>query len=47
MTTRIAIWLGLAILALVAADQIWWQGRALIFAMRKLFALVEWMAFWR
>ena len=47
MTTRIAIWLGLAILAPVPADQIWWEGRALIFAMRKPFALVEWIAFWR
>jgi len=47
MTNSIAIVLGLLIVGSVAADQVWNEGVALIFLMKKFFALVDWMAFWR
>ncbi|RBI85130.1 glyceraldehyde-3-phosphate dehydrogenase [Rhodosalinus halophilus] len=47
MTNRIALWLALAILAAIVADQVWWNGEGFIFLMRRFYALVEWLAFWR
>lgn len=46
MTNSIAIGLGLAILAVVAANLAFgWELH--IFLGRKLVAVIEWMAFWR
>ncbi|MFP4273419.1 MAG: hypothetical protein ACLFRU_00185 [Paracoccaceae bacterium] len=47
MTNSIAIMLGLAIIGALAADQVWNDGLALIFLMKKFFAMLEWLAFWR
>ena len=47
MTNRLAIWIGLLILAALAVD-IWVFGSEhLVFLGRKLFVLLDWMAFWR
>ncbi len=46
MTNRIALFLGLAIVAAVAVD--WYSGLTVtIFLARKMLELVIWMAFWR
>ena len=46
MTNSIAIGLGLAILAVVAANAVFgWDLH--IFLGRKLVEVIEWMAFWR
>ena len=47
MTNSIAILLGLVIICGITADQLLADGANLIFLTRKLFALTEWMAFWR
>ena len=47
MTNRIALGLGLVIVAAVLVDQAWNGGQGTVFLMRKLFAFVEWLAFWR
>lgn len=47
MTDRIALWLGLVILAAIMADLALNSGSALFFLARKFLALVEWVAFWR
>lgn len=47
MTNKIAIWLGLIIIAAVSADLILWQGEHLLFLAKKLFELMDWVAFWR
>ena len=46
MTDRIAIFLGVVLIAAIAADIAFgWGG--LVFAMKKFNGLVEWIAFWR
>ncbi|WP_180995960.1 hypothetical protein [Tabrizicola aquatica] len=47
MTDRIAVWLGLVILAAGLADLVLNDGSALFFLARKFLDLVEWLAFWR
>ncbi|MFP4043883.1 MAG: glyceraldehyde-3-phosphate dehydrogenase [Rhodosalinus sp.] len=47
MTNSIALGLGLAILAAIVADQVWLDGAGFIFLMRRFYALIEWLAFWR
>ena len=47
MTNRIALFLGLAILAALVADQIWFGGTLPVFLGRKLLELSEYIAFWR
>ncbi len=47
MTNRIAIILGLLILALLAIDTLIFGTRHLVFLGKKLFELIEWLAFWR
>ncbi|MFP5481354.1 MAG: hypothetical protein ACLGIE_16950 [Alphaproteobacteria bacterium] len=47
MTDRIALWLGLVILAAILADLALNGGSALLFLARKFLDLVEWVAFWR
>ncbi len=47
MTDRIALALGLIILAAIAADLLANGGQAMLFLLRKFADMVEWMAFWR
>ena len=47
MTDRLAIVLGLVIVAAIAADLIANSGQALMFLLKKFADMVEWMAFWR
>lgn len=47
MTNQLAIMIGLSIFASVAADLALNDGDSLLFLGRKLFFLLDWMAFWR
>lgn len=47
MTNRLAILLGLVILGAIAADLVLNDGAELLFLGRKLFVLIDWLAFWR
>ena len=47
MTNTIAIVLGLAILGALALDVTLYGSEHLVFLGKKLFAAIEWMAFWR
>ena len=47
MTNPIAVFLAVLILAGLASDLIWLDGQATLLLTRKLFQLIEWMAFWR
>lgn len=47
MTNRIAIFLGLCILALISLDAWLNDAQGLLFLGKKFFDLLDWMAFWR
>lgn len=47
MTNRIAIFLALLIVIALVLDFTYQHGDGTLFLMRKLTALIEWMAFWR
>ncbi|MGJ8617456.1 MAG: hypothetical protein ACSHWS_11500 [Sulfitobacter sp.] len=47
MTNRIAIFLGLFIIAVFVADMMIYGNQHMIFLGKKLFELIEWIAFWR
>ncbi len=47
MTNRIAIWLGIVLIALILIDVIGFGAENLVFLGRKFFELIEWLAFWR
>ena len=47
MTNKIALGLGLTLLALIAGDLIFYESQHLLFLGKKLFELIEWLAFWR
>ena len=47
MTNSIAIALALIILALLAADVTLMDGNGTLFALKKFWDLLEWVAFWR
>ena len=47
MTNTIALYIGVVILICVGLDLFVNDGAALVFVMRKLVGLVEWVAFWR
>ena len=47
MTNRIALWIGLVLLAAIIADLTLNGGAALIFLVRKFLDMIEWVAFWR
>lgn len=47
MTNKIAIGLGLTLVALIMLDQFLADGFNTLFVMRKLADLIEWLAFWR
>lgn len=46
MTNRLAIILGLVILSGIAADLYLEDGAGLLYLGRKLFVLIDWLAFW-
>lgn len=47
MTNRIAIFLGLFLLIVTVADIMIYGDTHVIFLGKKLFELIEWIAFWR
>ncbi len=47
MTNQLAIIIGLAVVGAVAADVLLAGGEASLFLARKLFVLLDWIAFWR
>ena len=47
MTNQIAIGLGLLIVAGLGLDAVLYDGENLLFLMRKMAELIEWLAFWR
>lgn len=47
MTNPIAIFLGLAIVLAIIADQYFLDGAGSLLAGRKFAELIEWIAFWR
>ena len=47
MTTNIAIGLGLIIVALLVADVSLFGTDHLVFLGKRLFELIDWIAFWR
>ena len=47
MTNQIAISLGVLILVGMGVDMFMNEGEGLLFLMRKLAELIEWLAFWR
>jgi hypothetical protein len=47
MTNTIALVLGVIIVLLLIADQIWLGGATTLFLAREFTQLIEWVAFWR
>ena len=47
MTNQIAIILGLMILGLLGLDAFLFDGANILFLLRKMADMIEWMAFWR
>ncbi len=47
MTNPIALILGLLIAALVALDLMLFGSQHMVFLGKRMFDLIEWMAFWR
>ena len=47
MTNRIAIVLGVVLIALIVLDVLLFGTEHIVFLSKKMFALIEWMAFWR
>jgi hypothetical protein len=47
MTNKIAIWLGLLVIAGLVTDLTLGDGSNLLFLSKKFFELLDWVAFWR
>ncbi|SDG24938.1 hypothetical protein [Alloyangia pacifica] len=47
MTNRIALWLGALLILAFAVDVLLYDTRHLVFLGRKIFNLLDWVAFWR
>ncbi|MFK7834859.1 MAG: hypothetical protein AB8B60_01450 [Sulfitobacter sp.] len=47
MTNRIAIILGLLLIAAIVVDVMFYGNEHMVFLGKKLFELIEWIAFWR
>ncbi|WP_375256287.1 hypothetical protein [Yoonia sp.] len=47
MTNTIALWLAFVIAAFLAFDHFLYEWANIVFLLRKLFDLIEWLAFWR
>ncbi|MGR3805544.1 hypothetical protein [Marinibacterium profundimaris] len=47
MTDRLALFLGIVIVSAVTADVAFYGTEHIVFLGKKLYNLIEWMAFWR
>jgi len=47
MTNRIAFVLALLIIATIAVDLFYFGDQHMVFLAKKMFDLIEWLAFWR
>lgn len=47
MTNTIAAWLGGLILVLLIGDLVLYGSEHIVFLGKKLYELIEWLAFWR
>lgn len=47
MNTQISIGLGLVIVSLLFLDKFFYDWDGIVFLMRKMAELIEWLAFWR
>jgi len=47
MTNRVAIPMGLLIIGAILIDVMLFDAQSLIFLSKKMYDLMEWMAFWR
>lgn len=47
MTNRLAILIGIFLLGGIGADYYVSQGEGMLFLGKKLFLLLDWLAFWR
>ena len=47
MTNRLAIALGMLVLAVVVADLFYFEWGLMVFLGRKMLAFIEYLAFWR
>ncbi|MEL6584896.1 MAG: hypothetical protein AAFQ36_13790 [Pseudomonadota bacterium] len=47
MNTTVALWIGGIILAIFAADYLFFGWDLWVFLMKQLVALMHWLAFWR
>lgn len=47
MTNRLAVLLGLAVIAAIALDIFKYDAENLLFLSKKMLGLIEWLAFWR
>lgn len=47
MTNQIAMWLGVLILGAIMLDIALFGAEHLLFAGKKLFQFLDWLAFWR
>jgi hypothetical protein len=47
MTDRIALWLAALVIAVFAADALWFHWDLPVFLGRELARTSEWIAFWR
>ena len=47
MTNRIAIFLGLFLIAAIVLDTMLYGDEHMVFLGKKFFELIEWVAFWR
>lgn len=47
MTNRIALVLGALLIVLIVLDVLLFGTEHIVFLSKKMFALIEWMAFWR
>ena len=47
VTNRIAIFLGLFLIAAIVLDTMIYGNQHLVFLGKKFFELIEWVAFWR
>lgn len=47
MTNKLAIWLGLILIATITIDLVFFGPVHIVFLGKRLFELLEWIAFWR
>lgn len=47
MTNRIAVFLGMFLIAAIALDSYFYGSQHFVFLAKKFTDMIEWMAFWR